>query len=167
MLCTSFSSGLRDRGMPKRIQSFGFINCKIFKFSYSFFFEHARELRIFVLREKEWSYLCVWSHFYLFVKSMYYLKFSTWSSNILFTSYYCWMDQVSSSRGVGLIVGPAIGGYLAQVTFYCHLHRKLIFALVHKPVMILLFCLFWPYSWPRKFRGRTYLFFFQWSFTKC
>jgi len=40
------------------------------------------------------------------------------------------MDQVSSSRGVGLIVGPAIGGYLAQVTIYCHLHRKLIFALV-------------------------------------
>ena len=90
---------------------------------------------------------------------------SVWEPNV--HKLLLLMYQVSSSRGIGLIIGPAIGGYLAQVTIYCHLHRKLIFALVHKPVMILLFCLFWPYSWPRKFRGRTYLFFFQWSFTKC
>jgi MFS family permease len=28
------------------------------------------------------------------------------------------LSLVSSSRGIGLIVGPAIGGYLAQVIFY-------------------------------------------------
>ncbi|KAM0831343.1 hypothetical protein ACQ4PT_065632 [Festuca glaucescens] len=45
------------------------------------------------------------------------------------------LSLVSSSRAIGLIVGPAIGGYLAQVTVHLIFHEKLICTLPSKFVV--------------------------------
>ena len=39
------------------------------------------------------------------------------SSSLILFSFFLHVFQVSTSRGIGLIIGPAIGGYLAQVHF--------------------------------------------------
>ena len=39
------------------------------------------------------------------------------SSSLIFFFFFLHVFQVSTSRGIGLIIGPAIGGYLAQVHF--------------------------------------------------
>ena len=67
---------------------------------------------------EEYHALCLSVVRLLFILFILLLAMFTSSSLISGNSFYVLhVFQVSTSRGIGLIIGPAIGGYLAQVHF--------------------------------------------------